>query len=101
MKRDDALWKALIEDLAEDFLKFFFPNVEEILDLNRKIIFLDKELEQLFPVDEDDFNPKYVDKLLKVYTKKEKKSGFWFTLKCKAAPTRNLKGECLRIIIVF
>ncbi len=72
MKRDDALWKGLIEDLAEDFLKFFFPNVEEILDLNRKITFLDKELEQLFPSNPDDFSPKYVDKLLKVYTKKGK-----------------------------
>ena len=72
MKRDDALWKGLIEDLAEDFLKFFFPNAEEILDLNRKITFLDKELEQLFPNTQDEFNPKYVDKLLKVYTKKGK-----------------------------
>ncbi len=69
MKRDDALWKALIEDLADDFLKFFYPNIENILDLNRKITFLDKELEQLFPNTQDDFNPKYVDKLLKVYTK--------------------------------
>jgi hypothetical protein len=72
MKRDDALWKGLIEDLADDFLKFFYPNAEEILDLNRKISFLDKELEQLFPSNQDDFNPKYVDKLLKVYTKKGK-----------------------------
>ena len=72
MKRDDALWKGLIEDLADDFLRFFFPNIEDTLDLNRKITFLDKELEQLFPIDPDDFSPKYVDKLLKVYTKKGK-----------------------------
>jgi hypothetical protein len=54
MKRDDALWKGLIEDLADDFLKFFFPNVEETLDLSRKISFLDKELEQLFPSNQSD-----------------------------------------------
>ena len=72
MKRDDALWKGLIEDLADDFLKFFFPNAEEIFDLNRKISFLDKELEQLFPNQQDEFNPKYVDKLLKVYSKQGK-----------------------------
>jgi hypothetical protein len=72
MKRDDALWKGLIEDLADDFLKFFFPNAEEIFDLNRKISFLDKELEQLFPNNQDEFSPKYVDKLLKVYTKSGK-----------------------------
>lgn len=69
MKRDDALWKGLIEDLADDFLKFFFPNAEEIFDFNRKISFLDKELEQLFPQSQDDFSPKHVDKLLKVYLK--------------------------------
>ena len=54
MKRDDALWKGLIEDLIDDFLKFFFPNAEEIFDLNRKISFLDKELEQLFPNTQSD-----------------------------------------------
>ena len=69
MKRDDALWKGLIEDLSDDFLKFFFPNAEEIFDFSRKISFLDKELEQLFPQQQDDFSPKYVDKLLKVYLK--------------------------------
>ena len=72
MKRDDALWKGLIEDLADDFLKFFFPNAEEVFDLNRKISFLDKELEQLFPNNQDEFSPKYVDKLLKVYSKQGK-----------------------------
>ena len=72
MKRDDALWKGLIEDLADDFLKFFFSNAEEIFDFNRKISFLDKELEQLFPNTQDEFSPKYVDKLMKVYSKKGK-----------------------------
>jgi hypothetical protein len=42
--------RGLIEDLADDFLKFFFTNAEEILDFNRKISFLDKELEQFFQV---------------------------------------------------
>lgn len=69
MKRDDALWKGLIEDLIDDFLKFYFPNIEEYLDLDRKISFLDKELEQLFPNNQDEFNPKFVDKLVKVFTK--------------------------------
>lgn len=72
MKRDDALWKALIEDLSDDFLKFFFPNAEEIFDFNRKISFLDKELEQIFPNNPDEFSPKYVDKLIKVYRKSGK-----------------------------
>ncbi|MEA5459299.1 hypothetical protein VB796_09635 [Arcicella sp. LKC2W] len=72
MKRDDALWKGLIEDLSDDFLKFFFPNAEEVFDFNRKISFLDKELEQIFPNNPDEFSPKYVDKLIKVYRKSGK-----------------------------
>ena len=72
MKRDDALWKGLIEDLSDDFLKFFFPNAEEIFNFNRKISFLDKELEQIFPNNPNEFSPKYVDKLIKVYRKSGK-----------------------------
>ena len=33
---------------------------------------MDKELELLFPNNQDEFNPKYVDKLLKVYAKSGK-----------------------------
>jgi hypothetical protein len=70
MKRDDALWKGILEDLFDDFLRFFFNNADEIFDMNRPFEFLDKELEQLFPTSEDEFFPKYVDKLVKVFTKK-------------------------------
>jgi Putative transposase, YhgA-like len=69
MKRDDSLWKGILEDLFDDFLKFYFPEYIDTFDFNRKFVFLDKELEQLFPQAQDDFSPKYVDKLVKVYTK--------------------------------
>jgi hypothetical protein len=68
MKRDDALWKAILEDVFDDFLRFFVPNAEKIFDIERGFVFLDKELEQLFPSNQDEFNPKYVDKLVKVFT---------------------------------
>lgn len=68
MKRDDSLWKAILEDVFDDFLKFFIPEAEAIFDFNRPFEFLDKELEQLFPNDPDDFSPRYVDKLVKVFT---------------------------------
>jgi hypothetical protein len=87
MKRDDALWKGLIEDLADDFLKFYFPNAEEIFDLNRKISFLDKELEQLFPNNQDEFSPKYVDKLLKVFTKSGKEE--WILIHVEVQGSRD------------
>ena len=49
MKRDDALWKGILEDLFDDFLRFYFPESVDLFDFNRKFVFLDKELEQLFP----------------------------------------------------
>ena len=69
MKRDDSLWKAILEDLFAEFLQFFFPNANEIFDMEKGFEFLDKELEQIFPMQEDDFSPKYVDKLVKVFTR--------------------------------
>ena len=69
MKRDDSLWKAILEDVFDDFLRFFFADADELFDMERKFEFLDKELEQLFPVHQDEFAPKYVDKLVKVFTR--------------------------------
>jgi len=67
MKKSDILWKGIIEDLPVFFILFFFPDARNILDLDRGVEFLDKELEELFPVDHPD-HPRFVDKLLKVFT---------------------------------
>lgn len=67
MKRNDILWKSILEDIFDDFLKFFFTNAEELFDLGRGFEYLDKELEQLFPPESDTYTPRNVDKLVKVY----------------------------------
>jgi hypothetical protein len=59
----------MLEDIFDDFLRFFFVNAEELFDLERGFEYLDKELEQLFPPEGDQWSPKYVDKLVKVYNK--------------------------------
>ena len=69
MKRDDTLWKAILEDVFDDFLVFFFEKKAELFDLKRGFEFLDKELEQLFPWEEGAAYPKFVDKLVKVFRK--------------------------------
>ena len=69
MKRDDSLWKAILEDIFADFLRFFIEDADSIFDMSKGFQFLDKELEQLFPTNQDEFSPKYVDKLVKVFTK--------------------------------
>jgi predicted transposase YdaD len=68
MKRDDTLWKAILEDVFDDFLRFFYSNADEIFDMERGFDFLDKELEDLFP-QTDQENIRYVDKLVKVWLK--------------------------------
>lgn len=71
MKRDDTLWKALLEDIFDFFLLFFFKEEAKIFDLERGFEFLDKELEEVFSADER-AHPRFVDKLVKVFTKEGK-----------------------------
>ncbi|HMP31519.1 MAG TPA: hypothetical protein PKD85_18095, partial [Saprospiraceae bacterium] len=66
MKRDDTLWKAILEDVFDDFLNFFYADAQNIFDFNKSFEFLDKELDDLFPKEESE-SIKYVDKLVKVY----------------------------------
>jgi predicted transposase/invertase (TIGR01784 family) len=68
MKRDDTLWKGILEDIFDDFLRFMYPNADEIFDMARGFDFLDKELEDLFPQTTEE-NIRYVDKLVKVWLK--------------------------------
>jgi len=70
MKRnDDILWKAALEDLFDDFLRFFYADADDLFDFEKGFQYLDKELEQLFPPDAGNYAPRYVDKLVKVFTK--------------------------------
>jgi hypothetical protein len=68
-KRNDLLWKGILEDLFTDFLRLLIPEADQLFDLSRQPEFLDKELEQLYPPDDDLFAPKIVDKLAKVFTR--------------------------------
>jgi predicted transposase YdaD len=68
MKRDDTLWKSILEDVFEDFLRFFYPNADDIFDLEKGFDFLDKELEELFPQTQRK-DVRYVDKLVRVWLK--------------------------------
>jgi predicted transposase/invertase (TIGR01784 family) len=68
-RKDDMLWKGILEDVFDDFIRFLNPDAETILDLDRGFEFLDKELQQVFPPENDEFSSKVIDKLVKVFTK--------------------------------
>ncbi len=78
MNKNDILWKAILEDIFDDFLRFFYPNADEIFNFSSGFEYLDKELEQLFPPEDDQYEPRYVDKLVKVFTKEGKEE--WILL---------------------
>lgn len=42
VKREDSLWKAILEDLFDDFLRFFISDANDIFDMERGFEFLDK-----------------------------------------------------------
>lgn len=68
-QKDDYLWKGVLEDVLDDFLRFIHPDADQVFDLSKGFSFLDKELEQLFPPQGDVYSPRVVDKLAKVYTR--------------------------------
>lgn len=66
-RKDDILWKSLLEDLFEDFLCFLMPDAAQQFDFSKGFVFLNQELDQLFPPENEEYSPKVVDKLVKVY----------------------------------
>lgn len=68
MNTDDILWKGIIEDLFDDFLRFFYAGADHVFDMGRGFEFLDKELDEVIHQPKT-AAPKFVDKLVKVFTK--------------------------------
>lgn len=67
MSIKDKLWKGIVEELFEDFISFFMPDLYPEIDFDKGVEFLDKEFETLFPKSKE--TKRYVDKLIKVCLK--------------------------------
>jgi len=63
------LWKGVIETFAQDFIRFFFPRADQTFDFSRGIEFLDQELLMRSPPEDQKFKTRYVDKLIKLFTR--------------------------------
>jgi len=61
----DSPWKEVVEDLFEEFLLFFFPDIHQDIDFSRGYQFLDKELQKI--IKSSKTGRRYADKLVKVY----------------------------------
>ena len=69
IRKNDILWKGILEEVFPDLLLFLFPDAESRFNMKRKVVFLDKELAELYPAPEKNADTRFVDKLVKVYTK--------------------------------
>ena len=69
-RTDDLLWKSILEQTFADFLRFFFPDADDVFDLARPFEYLDKEFESFFPPQSNRGGVRYVDKLVKVHLKR-------------------------------
>lgn len=76
----DQLWKAILEDLFDDFLRWFYEPYLESIDFERPFEFLDQELLKIYP--ESAETGRFVDKLVKVWLKNGNDS--WFLLHVEA-----------------
>jgi hypothetical protein len=66
----DDLWKAVIEDLFEDFVLFFVPALYTEIDFSKQYSFLDKELSKISIKSKN--GKKIPDKLVRVHLKSGK-----------------------------
>lgn len=64
--KDDIIWKAVLEEVFEDLLRFIYPEADQVFDLTQPVDFLDKELSELYPEPEETNDNRFVDKLVRV-----------------------------------
>jgi hypothetical protein len=72
-RKNDQLWKSLLEDVFDDLLRFVFPEADKIFDMQQPFEYLDKELNELTPEPDKGPDTRFVDKLVKVCRKDGKK----------------------------
>lgn len=68
-RKDDILLKSAFEEAFPDLLRFCFADADDIFDMEKGVVFLDKELSELFPELEKQGGNRFVDMLVKVFLK--------------------------------
>jgi hypothetical protein len=66
-RKDDILWKVVMEEVFDDLLRFVYPDAERVYDLDRGFEFLEKELAEIDPEPAEASDTRFADKLAKVY----------------------------------
>jgi predicted transposase/invertase (TIGR01784 family) len=66
-KKNDELLKGAFEENFPDFLRFVYPHVDKVVDFDRGIDFMDKELFAIIPVRDRKGDKRVADLLAKLY----------------------------------
>ena len=65
-KKSDELLKGAFEDNFIDFLRFVYPDADSLFDFSKELMFMDKELNTIFPERERQKGAREADLLVKV-----------------------------------
>ncbi|SMD08546.1 hypothetical protein SAMN04488101_11238, partial [Pedobacter nyackensis] len=68
-KKNDELLKGAFEENFPDFLRFVYPDADQVLDFSKGIEFMDKELHAIIPHRERKKDKRVADLLAKLYLK--------------------------------
>lgn len=68
-KKNDELLKSAFKDNFQDFLRFVYPDADEVLDFSKEIEFMDKELFAIIPDRERRKDKRVADLLAKLHLK--------------------------------
>lgn len=87
-RRDDILWKNVLDEVFEDLIQFFFPRARQLYDMKRGFEFLDKELPEIYSEPYKGAGTRYVDKLVKVYRRGRRRSWILFHIEVQGKNVR-------------
>ena len=66
-RKNDILWKVVLEEVFDDLLRFLFTDADKVYDMDRGFEFLEKELAEMHPEPDKRSDTRFADKLVKVF----------------------------------
>ena len=95
-KKNDALWKGVMEVIFDDLLRFIFPDADQLVDMERGFDFLDKELNEMYPEPGKESEIKFVDKLVKVHRPDGREECFLVHIEVQGYPDKTFAERMFR-----
>ena len=91
----DGRWKTIIEQLFDDFVAFFMPDLFEEIDFSKGVVFLDKELQNIMPQKERK-GKRISDCLAKVFLKNGKEKWILVHIEVQSSDKPNFSARMFK-----